>query len=294
VERDIVLIIVRHATDGCDEWVVKSDRDQYPVGWATGIVLGPAVEAKGITRAQIKSAIGIDTDILPVPILRIVTVVLERSRTLKVVRDVCHALTFWYGLLERAASATDCDVKPTAFGAVPNLVWKVLIPVKIVASRDVARDDIINRDAGCRTPGLVTDGPQPRGVLQPPGDVVVVHPFSRVVVAHAGNTGRHPAVGYTIGQVHSRVVGMVIISLLQQHRNVVAVVLVILSTDDVAGGLAGDVLHCQPGLKDAPELDQTEQEQEQERQDQRELDKPLSMTVPFLVYFYFFHRYTSL
>jgi hypothetical protein len=167
MERDKVLRIVRHATDGRDERVVKGDGHQYPVGRAAGIVLGTAVKAGGITGVQIKRAIGVDAGILPISVLRVVGVILERLGAPEIRRDVFYALTVGEGQLKRAPGAADGDVEPAAFGVVPILVCRsgILMPVEIVVSREVARDGIVNRDAGRRAPGLVADGPQARSVL---------------------------------------------------------------------------------------------------------------------------------
>jgi len=62
---------------------------------------------------------------------------------------------------------------------------------------------------------------------------------------------------------------------LEQRGDLRAVGLVVLPADGVAGRLAGGVLQRQPGVEDARELDQAEQEQEQEREDQRELEQRL-------------------
>ena len=62
----------------------------------------------------------------------------------------------------------------------------------------------------------------------------------------------------------------------QEHHYVVAVVRVVHPTGGVAGGLTGGVLQREPGMEDAPKLDQAEQEEEQEREHQGKLNQPLT------------------
>jgi hypothetical protein len=113
------------------------------------------------------------------------------------------------------------------------------------------------------------------------------HRFERISLSVVTGCA-HAAVRCTVEQVHNRIIGDAGggIGRVQEHSHLSAVTLVIPSTDDVARGLAGDVFHRQPGLKDTPELDQAEQEHEQKWQNQCELDEPLSPAlVLFLVYF---------
>ncbi len=153
--------------------------------------------------------------------------------------------------------------------------------MKVVVLDDVARHILHQGDAARRRlAGCFADGPQPRRVLKPPGDVIVVHPLVRILCVHAERTGciigRHAAVnGVATGPIHRQVIGAGI-GRRQQRRDVVAVRLVVHPADRVAGGLARGVLDRQPGLEDARKLDQPEQEQQQEREHQRELDEPLA------------------
>ena len=172
--------------------MVEGKDDHHAVVRSSGVILRTALIVQTVIGApgrirgvQIKNGIGVDTGILP-PTVDVLLVKPERVRTLEVGRDVFRSQAIGRSGLKRTAGAADPDVEPASPGGVAALNERVrwichLVPIEVIAFRQVARDTGVNRDADRGVPGFLADGPQADRILQPAGDVVVVHPLLGVV-----------------------------------------------------------------------------------------------------------------